>query len=143
MSAGGKYKHPESDFMEAIRHRQIEQLVDYTQILDKTILAGDLNAGSETSSRNYQQLISAGYHDLFAGLGAQDISWDPANPLVKQGNEPHLPAQRIDHVFTDKALFDCLQVVEAKIIFTEHCVTTNTGPVPLSDHYGVSVDIEY
>ena len=101
------------------------------------MLVGDLNAGPETSVNNYQQLASAGYHDLFATIQAKGISWDPANPLVEQGLESHLPAQRIDHVFTDRALFECLDVIEAKIIFTEHCVPTAESAVPLSDHYAL------
>jgi len=143
MSAGGKHKHPQSRVMEAIRQKQIEQLLDYTRGLNKIMLAGDLNAGPETSSNNYQRFISAGYHDLFAAVAAQGISWDPANPLVARGAESHLPAQRIDHVFADKLLFDCLQVIEAKIIFTDHCVITSDSAVPLSDHYGLSVNLRW
>jgi len=141
MSAGGKKEHPESKQMEAIRARQIQQVIEYASGLDKTILAGDLNAGTEISTRNYQQLISAGFYDLFAAHGSTGISWDPANPLVIQGRESQLPAQRIDHIFTDKALFNGLRIVEAKVIFTEHSVTTDIGKIPLSDHYGLAVDI--
>ena len=141
MSAGGKKEHPESKQMEAIRTRQIQQVVEYTSGLDKTILAGDLNAGAEVSITNYQQLISAGFYDLFAAFGAAGISWDPANPLVIQGRESQLPAQRIDHIFTDKALFNSLMIVDAKIIFTEHSITSDNGKIPLSDHYGLAVDI--
>ena len=141
MSAGGKHEHPESAIMESIREKQIKQMIDYGRNLDKIILAGDLNAGPEASSDNYEQLLSAGYHDLFVTAGAEGISWDPDNPLVKQGTESHLPAQRIDHVFTEKNLFRHLQINDAKILFTEHEVTTRSDPVTLSDHYAVSVDI--
>ena len=47
-----------------------------------------------------------------------------------------------DHIFTDKALFNSFMIVDAKVIFTEHFVTTDNGNIPLSDHYGLAVDIE-
>jgi endonuclease/exonuclease/phosphatase family metal-dependent hydrolase len=139
MSAGGKNQHPQSHAMESIREKQICQLLEYTKVFDRTLLAGDLNAGPEASPRNYQQLISTGFYDLFNTSGARGISWDPENPLVKRGSESHLPVQRIDHMLMNKVLFDCVQVTEAKIIFTEHCVNTHRDPIPLSDHYGLSV----
>jgi endonuclease/exonuclease/phosphatase family metal-dependent hydrolase len=143
MSAGGKYEHPESNIMEAIRQKQIDQLLDYSRSLSNTILAGDLNAGLEVSTENYKQMLSSKCHDLFTHSGAKGISWDPDNPLVKQGSESHLPPQRIDHVFVDRSLFENLKVTDAEIIFDEHCVKTSNDAVPLSDHYGLSMNISW
>ncbi|MFT5133754.1 MAG: endonuclease/exonuclease/phosphatase family metal-dependent hydrolase [Gammaproteobacteria bacterium] len=142
MSAGGKHQHPESSAMETLREKQIRQLLDYVEKLDKTLLAGDLNAGPEASNRNYQQLLSAGYFDLFTDYGAKGITWDPENPLVLRGSEAHLPAQRIDHFFADETLNDCTQVAGAEIIFTEHCVGISGGHIPLSDHYALSLAMD-
>ncbi len=143
MSAGGKHGHPESPDMDMMREKQIEQILDYSRELNYMILAGDLNAGPDTSNRNYQQVLSAGYKDIFSLAGIQGISWDPDNPLVKQGRESHLPPQRIDHVFTDQALHNCIQEVEAGIILDEHCVDSEEASIPLSDHYGLNVNISW
>ncbi|MBT7950995.1 MAG: hypothetical protein HN764_05170 [Gammaproteobacteria bacterium] len=143
MSAGGKHLHPQSSTMEAIRQKQIEQLLDYSQSLNHTLMAGDLNAGPEVSIENYEQVLSSNYHDLFSQSGAKGISWDPDNPLVQHGRESHLPPQRIDHVFANKSLFENLKVADAKIVFDEHCVSISNEVVPLSDHYGLSMNIEW
>lgn len=142
MSAGGKNQHPESVKMERIREQQIAQLVDYCKNYELVLLAGDLNAGTHSSSKNYQDLLSAGFVDLFESHGAEGITWDPENPLVKSGVEAHLPAQRIDHILVNKTLFNKLNVLNADIIFTEHIVTTTEGPRPISDHYGLFVEID-
>ncbi len=143
MSAGGKHLHPQSSTMEAIRQKQIEQLLDYSQSLNHTLLAGDLNAGPEVSIENYEQMLLPNYRDLFSKSGAKGISWDPDNPLVKQGSESHLPPQRIDHIFADRVLLENLKIANAKIVFDEHCVSTSNDTVPLSDHYGLSMNIEW
>jgi endonuclease/exonuclease/phosphatase family metal-dependent hydrolase len=143
MSAGGKHLHPQSSTMEAIRQKQIEQFLDYSQKLNQTLLAGDLNAGPEVSTDNYEQMLTSNYHDLFSQSGAKGISWDPDNPLVKQGSDSHLPAQRIDHIFADSDLFENLNVTDANIVFDDHCVSISSDAVPLSDHYGLSMNIEW
>ena len=143
MSAGGKHLHPQSNIMETIRQKQIEQLLDYSQSLNQTLLAGDLNAGPEVSSKNYEQILGSNYYDLFSLSGAKGISWDPENPLVKLGNESHLPAQRIDHIFADSDLFQKLKVADANIVFDDHCVSTSNQAIPLSDHYGLSINLEW
>jgi len=143
MSAGGKYKHPQSRSMEKIRHQQIKQLLALTQNLDNAIIAGDLNAGPEVSNENYQQMLSANLYDLFAESGALGMSWDPFNPLVVRGNESHLPAQRIDHIFTDNKMFKTINNVKASITFDKPCVANDKSVFPLSDHYAIEVEFSW
>jgi endonuclease/exonuclease/phosphatase family metal-dependent hydrolase len=143
MSAGGKHAHPEAPEMEIIRGQQIAQLIDYTSTLDRTILAGDLNAGPEASPRNYKQLLDAGFFDLFVAGAGQGMSWDPDNALVNSGSESHLRAQRIDHIFADRSLFEVIKSLAAKIVFKDHGITTFDGPISISDHYGLTVDMAY
>ena len=142
MSAGGKHHHPQSASMESIRARQIQQLLDYCRSMDCLLLAGDLNAGLQTSVANYQQVINAGYVDLFLAGQGTGLSWDPDNILVKMGTESHLPAQRIDHIFADSRLLEKMQVHDAEVIFKEKLVNTPRGNMPLSDHYGISARLK-
>lgn len=142
MSAGGKHDHPQSATMESIREKQVQQMTEYLSGRKNVLLAGDLNAGLEVSTQNYRQLTRAGFQDLFVATGASGISWDPRNPLVAMGRESDLPPQRIDHVFTDAALSQRLRLHQAGIVFSDACVSTLDGPVPLSDHYGLAVEME-
>ena len=141
MSAGGKYAHPEAPEMDTIREKQISQLIDYTNGLEKIILAGDLNAGLETSTANYERLLNAGFFDLFVAADGHGMSWDPDNALVNSGAESHLPAQRIDHIFADKRLFEEIKPMAAKIVFKDHNIASLGGPIPISDHYGLMLDM--
>ena len=142
MSAGGKYQHPESASMERIRASQIQQLLDYFQSLDMLLLAGDLNAGQQTSVANYQQLIDAGYVDVFLAGKGTGISWDPGNALVRMGNEAHLPGQRIDHIFAGRDLLKKVQVHDAEVVFKDRLVSTAQASLPLSDHYGITARLK-
>ena len=129
-TAGGVHAHPQHDRMEMIRANQIDQILAYTQSMDKVALVGDLNAGPHTSYRNYWQVLQAGFIDTFAAAGGSGYSWDPDNPLVANGNERHLPAQKIDHIFINTALSKLIMPVAGTIVLADR---SN----PLSDHYGV------
>ena len=141
MTAGGIRHHPESPRMEHIRSLQIRQLLDS---LDKglpTVLAGDLNAGPETSRTNYNEIISHGFIDAFLCCSGTGFSWDPQNPLVANHGESHLPAQRIDHIFLDPVSDGLLSPHTGRIVMQDACVTLPSGEkTTVSDHYGVLVE---
>ena len=138
MSAGGKHQHPQSAAMESMRLRQVQQLLEYCRPLDSLLLAGDLNAGPQTSLTNYQQVIESGYLDCFLAGQGSGISWDPDNALVRIGSESHLPPQRIDHIFADRSLMEKVQVHDAEVVFKNNPVNTANTKLPLSDHYGIT-----
>jgi len=136
-TAGGVHTHPEHDRMEQLRAAQIEQMLEYAAGLGRVILAGDLNAGPHTSHRNFRQILDRGYLDLAGYGGDIGYTWDRNNPLVAEGEEHHLPYQRIDHIFINPALAGVLAPVTARVVLKDRCVTTGVGPMTLSDHYGV------
>jgi len=140
-TAGGANTHPEHARMEELRHNQINQILAYSRKLDRVILAGDLNAGPQTSIRNYQQVLQSGYIDAFTSVKTEGYSWDPGNPLVANGRERHLPAQKIDHIFMSKSLSGILRPVAADIVLTGEGELAG-GLQSLSDHYGVMVEFE-
>ena len=140
MTAGGIRQHPESTHMERIRALQIRQLLDSLDRGLPTVLAGDLNAGMETSRTNYDAIISRGFIDAFQGCGGTGVTWDPDNPLVANYGESHLPAQRIDHVFLDSSAAHRLIPELGQIVMQDACVSLPEGQnIPVSDHYGVLV----
>ena len=117
-TAGGAHVHPEHDSMDSLRQKQINQILTYTENLERVILAGDLNAGPHTSTKNYQQVLQGGFIDTFSVVNADGYSWDPLNPLVANGKERHLPAQKIDHIFISESLSGLLRPVAAEIVLT-------------------------
>jgi Metal-dependent hydrolase len=141
MTAGGVRRHPESPRMEQLRTLQIRQLLDSLNGALPALLAGDLNAGRETSRTNYEEITGRGFMDAYLGCGGTGMSWDPANPLVKNNAEQHLPAQRIDHIFLDQRAAEFLMPDKGRIVMNEACVGLTDGQnVPVSDHYGVLIE---
>jgi endonuclease/exonuclease/phosphatase family metal-dependent hydrolase len=155
--AGGLFGHPESARAESVRAHQIAQALELAaghdgcegEEADVTVIAGDLNAGPHTSVKNYQQMLDAGFTDIFAendscAMSATDssaaprITWDPANPMITGARPMSLPPQRIDHVFVRARDGDPLRGGSARVVFHETRVDVGGGwRVPLSDHYGI------
>ncbi|MGH8120283.1 MAG: endonuclease/exonuclease/phosphatase family protein, partial [Gammaproteobacteria bacterium] len=137
MTAGGVRRHPENPRMEHIRFLQIRQLLGSLDKRLPTVLAGDLNAGPESSRTNYAEVISHGFIDAFQNCGGSGYSWDPLNPLVANHGESHLPAQRIDHIFLDHIAAGMLIPRRGSIVMKDEWVSLSTGEkISVSDHYG-------
>lgn len=134
-TAGGVHAHPEHDRMETIRQHQIDQILVYAHAMEKVILVGDLNAGPHTSYRNYRQVLQAGFIDSCTVAEGDGYTWDPDNPLVAEGNEQHLPAQRIDHIFISPTLAKMIKPIATSIVLCDR-------NHPLSDHYGIMTRFE-
>ena len=139
--AGGMYRHPESAKLEAIRAKQIEQLLDTAEDESINIIAGDLNAGPQASPANYERLLSEKiWRDAYADhTNLNEPTWDPKNPLNANGPHRMCPAQRIDHVLLNTANFRHNAI--ANIVGHAPTVQTKRGPVTISDHYGIRVEI--
>lgn len=141
MTAGGLRNHPEDQHMDAIRSAQIRQLLESVPKDIPVLLAGDLNAGPDSSKINYQEMLQAGLIDAFANGNGSGITWDPENPLVASNKEHHLLPQRIDHIFLNKAGAGKLAPVKSCIVLNGTSVRLPDGRlIPVSDHYGVRVD---
>ena len=141
-TAGGKEHHPEHPAMEFIRQRQIEQILDYIKGNTPVILVGDLNAGPQTSRRNYQQVLDAGFIDICDNPHDSLLSWDPENPLVKNGLENHLPAQRIDHIFMSEDLHRIHSGIRSNLVLNDSFISGPDFSYPLSDHYGIQAELD-
>ena len=149
LTSGGLFRHPEAAGAEAVRKAQIGELLALAQKRraesksDWCLIAGDLNAGPESSLENYALMLESGYLDAFAGgheAGAPALTWDPANPIIWSGKNRRLPRQRIDHVFLHKGETGGGRPapLSAQVVFRERRVAIGKGErTPLSDHYGV------
>ena len=119
---------------------QITQLLESISHDLPTFLVGDLNAGPESSKINYQAILDEGFIDAFKMAGNSGITWDPENPLIISGDENHLPAQRIDHIFMNNMALDVLKPESGIIVMDENSILLeDNSRIPVSDHYGLMV----
>ena len=140
MTAGGLNYHPDDPRMEKIRSSQIKQLIESITHELPAIIVGDLNAGPDSSKKNYQSILDEGFIDAFGMTGNTGLTWDPENPLVVSGNEHHLHAQRIDHIFMNNKALDILKPESGSIVMDECFISLeNNSKIPVSDHYGLMV----
>ncbi|MBL6934621.1 MAG: endonuclease/exonuclease/phosphatase family protein [Alphaproteobacteria bacterium] len=153
--AGGLFGHPQSERAESVRAHQIAQALELTAGHEQgetcmTVIAGDLNAGPHSSVQNYQQVLDAGFTDIFAeeescgtatatdSSSVPHITWDPDNPVMTGTRTMSLPPQRIDHVFVKRRDGAPLRGASARVVFHETRVDVGGGRrIPLSDHYGI------
>lgn len=130
---------PEAPRTERLRARQLQQVAQLARTSSlPVLLCGDLNAGPEASPGNLQQLLDDGWTDPVRG----GTTWDPANPLNRDGLFGDSPAQRVDHVLLDRTAAQRFAVRDASIVLGGPVVGVPGGPVPLSDHAGVLVTLE-
>jgi len=106
------------------------------------ILLGDFNCSPEIRGADYQRILAAGYSDAFVaagqgGVNGSNVTWDIANPLNRVSRYRDEISQRIDHVFIPRTLRGTLDPMAAEIVLQEAILETASGPVPLSDHYGM------
>jgi endonuclease/exonuclease/phosphatase family metal-dependent hydrolase len=139
-TAGGT-KHPEHPHTDAIRARQLEQLLGKVGGATAVILVGDFNCGS-VSTTNYRQIVDAGFRDTWQALNpAQDgWTWDPASILNAGGTHTDwgCPAQRIDLIMLNERASSVFAPSDAHLVFAAENVPVAGGkPVTLSDHYGI------
>ncbi|HEB78856.1 MAG TPA: hypothetical protein ENI79_00075 [Rhodospirillales bacterium] len=148
LSAGGLNSHPESAKAEALRVKQIAEILQAAEEPgpDITVLAGDFNSGPHTCAGNYLQVVDAGYQDAFTSESPRpegEMTWDPGNPLITGEMNRSLPPQRIDHLFLRRRGAEGLGAGPARVVLNERRVVLEDGTrVPISDHYGLAAELE-
>ncbi len=146
-TAGGVRLHPESKKANLIRSRQIDQILRTSDAeAGMTIIAGDLNAGPGVSEENFRQFLSGGFESAYDLMHESDSNptWDPANPLNRDGPHRTSPPQRIDHVLIQRSDMEAhrLCLLSSDICCREQIVPTPRGPVTVSDHFGLCVELK-
>lgn len=141
-TAGALFSHPESVDIEALRARQMRELLQLAeQIGGPAVIAGDLNAGPEASPANFRQLLDAGWNDT--GEGHIGPTWEPQNPLNVRGPHRTSPPQRIDHVLVRERDLRSgrIGVATPSLVLREPVVAAGHRLVTPSDHYGIMIDL--
>lgn len=114
-----------------------------------TTLLGNLNAGPDASDENYQLVLDTGYVDVFAAAtgdsaAADHLTWDPRQLLITNGPRRHTVPRRTDHVFLPSVEEERIAIEGVRIVFKKNAVPVEgAGRVPVSDHYGVQVQLRF
>ena len=133
-----------------VREEQLKQALNLAIASGepKQIILGDINAGPNTFNENYFYLIEQGFIDAYHEYSVKSNtkiqpSWTGNNPLnIQKGADPSLE-QRIDHIFLSKALTDEININKVSRILDEPILTIGKKKIPLSDHYGILIEIEF
>lgn len=143
LSISAGLRHPGSAASMACRRREMAALLTACKEFGSIdLLLGDFNCGPNYSRANYDELLASGFVDGFVaangtGCEARGNTWSAANPVVAAGRYRGLPDQRVDHLLLAKAALARLQVKSAELVLDQPAVSTRSGPVTLSDHYGM------
>jgi endonuclease/exonuclease/phosphatase family metal-dependent hydrolase len=148
-TAGGLFRHPESPGAEAIRARQLEQLLCMADESREhaVLIVGDINAGPGVSACNYEMFERREWVDLWRAMHPHEAKWTwrPDNPLNVRGPHRHCPPQRIDHAFARRTDLDAGRIIPRRcdIVLEEARVRGSGGSlVPVSDHYGLLLEFD-
>lgn len=122
----------------ALRNKAIDHLHHVLDGLGKfVIMAGDFNFGPTTAEQNYEYVQSLGYKNLTS----EEITWDPENPMNKLFTL--MKPQSLDHIFANSKLFEKIVTVKNQVLFKETRQTSGGRMINLSDHYAVSVNLNF
>lgn len=147
-TTAGVFTHPEDPRVDAVREAQLRQIHETVGNagfhFDTSVLAGDFNCGPPASIGNYNLVSTFGYADVYADLALpEQPTWSPTDNALNRGGEHAAwgcPPQRIDHVFCERGK---ARGISGGIFLREDAVPVpGGGKVPLSDHYGLRVELE-
>jgi endonuclease/exonuclease/phosphatase family metal-dependent hydrolase len=141
LTAGGAAE-PESARAEEIRTFQIYELVreSINRNISKTIILGDLNCGPQASVKNYELFHKYHFENL---LNPLQYTWEPTNPLNAHTYHLKSPAQQIDHILISQHLRHELKNYKMSVIAKENIYQNNDVSYPLSDHYGLKMELSF
>ncbi|MFZ2804136.1 MAG: endonuclease/exonuclease/phosphatase family protein [Patescibacteria group bacterium] len=145
-ASGGILGYTVNPLHERLRGKQVAQLNRAAKLRqdEAVLVAGDFNAGPESSPGNYREILADGFLDAYAEAKVRRgplVTWDPQNPLTIDGPHRNAPAQRVDHVFIPLSSSRLFHVENAHIVLDRPTIETDGGPVTPSDHYGLLVHL--
>ncbi len=129
--------------------RRDAQIAEAVALADRAsealvLLAGDFNCDPSLAPEAHRLPLAAGFAEAAAlaqtagGLRPL-VTWDPDNPLNRGAVRG--AARRVDHVFLRAREGAGPRVAEVRTVLREACVPLPGGAVPLSDHYGLLVEL--
>lgn len=129
---------PASEQMKIIRTRQLKDISDKVRTFPRgepIIVAGDFNFSPEVAPENYREMSGLGLRDAWLhsphppGADEAGITWDADNPLNRAKSPLQGSSHRCDQVWVGGGA----RAARSEVVGSR---------APLSDHYGVAVDID-
>jgi len=149
-TSGGTLNSQDSDNVNASRQKQLEQALNLAMAsnTEYQIILGDVNAGPEISKINYNYLLENNFTDAYAEFSRQKgiiakPTWTGDNPLNSMRGYTAEDAQRIDHIYLSKKLDAITDLGIVERVFDENVLNVDGKNIPLSDHYGVEMVLEF
>ncbi len=151
-TSGGTLYAQDDDNINQARQKQLQKAIDLanTYQTDYQIILGDMNAGPTIAPSNHQHVLSQGYVDAHGELieyqktDKSNSTWDGGNPLNAMRGYDASIQQRIDLIYLSDALKKAVELTGAQQLYSEDSVKIDEQlSVPLSDHYGVIVNMRF
>ena len=115
-----------------LRGQQFDRMLDRASAAGSTILLGDLNCGPWSCPNNFEQLLAAGYSDVWTDAERAKTVTYPG----ESEHEHHLFSdthpEQLDHLIYKS---DQLELVSKKLVMTKEL-----GNPHLSDHFGIKAE---
>ena len=150
---GGFGKAFDGPKAQAIRGDQLGEIGERFANTQSLVL-GDFNCGPHVDLASYRHLLDQhGYVDVLDPGASNPLayrSWDPHNPLhhsiLNQEGVVHDPYHgRIDQIFASSPLATNVRASALPMFFTQNQVAARGAKmppqVPLSDHYGLAIEL--
>lgn len=147
--ASGTEQRDTSSSALRVRNDQINQIKSYIEKTftpdDHVVIGGDFNMGPQTSTENYQNILST-FKDCMEHIHENSrVTWNPANPLARN-RVIHDPAKQIDGFYMRHHHYDALMNrMEINRMFLDEISfehDSKTVSTMISDHYGVELIIK-
>lgn len=149
-TSGGTLNAQDSDKLNLMRQNQLQQALKFAlnANTDYQMIVGDINAGPGISEVNYKYLLENDFTDAYAnyskksGIEAKP-TWLGSNALNAMRGYTEEDAQRIDHIYLSKQLSNSTDIQEVQRIFDANAISVDGKHYPLSDHYGVELELTF
>lgn len=131
-----------------IRSRQLKQGMKFINKMNSgahpVLLVGDFNIIASTREYSVLNQYLIGYKDTWLDFRASDngFTWNPdINTWGNYDDNESTQHQRIDYIFVKDGKNLRWNILETNVLF-KHAYNTQSGPMFLSDHFGLNAKIE-
>lgn len=132
----------------AIREKQLKETIKFIKqkvsAERPAIFAGDFNIIASTSEYSVLENYLIGFKDVWLDFRASDagFTWNPdLNRWASYDDGEPIQLQRIDYIFVKDGTNKKWNILETNIEFNK-TISSQSGPIFLSDHFGVSAALE-
>lgn len=131
-----------------IRAKQLKQAIKFINKMNNgdlpVLLVGDFNIIASTSEYSSFSHLLNGFKDAWLDYRPSDngFTWNPdINTWANYDEDESIQYQRIDYIFVKDGKQLKWNIIDINVMFN-HSYTTQSGPMFVSDHFGLSSRLE-